>query len=79
MIPEYIIFPNIFLVTILAFLFVGFLFIKSPLIGSSPKAIAGGPSIIIFIHNNCIAVNGALSPVKVDNKTTITEAKLTVS
>lgn len=60
-------------------LLVGCLFIKSVLFGSRPKVSAGGPSIIMLIHKSCKAVNGALSPNKIDTKTTTTDETLTVS
>ena len=70
---------SILLVTIGAPRGVGRLSIKDFLIGSIPNVKAGGPSMIMFTHNSCNAVNGAFNPIKTVVNTTATDARLTVS
>ena len=67
------------LVIILAFLFTGFLSSTCFLTGSRPKASAGGPSIIILTHSNCIVVKGISWPTTCEIIATKNAIILTVS
>ena len=54
-------------------------FIKSLEIGSKPKVIAGGPSIIRLIHKNSKAENGAGKPAKIEARRSGDPASLIAS
>src|SRR5665648_30697 len=77
--PLVTILSNMSLVTIEAFLLMGWFSSKCSLGGSSPKVKAGGPSMIIFTHNNCNVVKGILYPISSANITVTNATTLTVS